>query len=83
MVQRSNPPRVHGHGSAIILSPSAPGGVVGVWYCPPPPVGVMGVWYCPPPPCGVVVCVCVWGAGCVVRGGCSVCMIIYVTWWVW
>ena len=36
MAQRSNPPR-HGHGSAVVLSPSPPCGVVGVWYCPPPP----------------------------------------------
>ena len=59
MVQRSNPPPPgHGHGSAIVLSPSPPvvwwgcgtvplpRGVVGVWYCPPPPCGVVGVWYC-------------------------------------
>ena len=38
MVQRSNPPPPrHGHGSAIVLSPS-PSGVMGVWYCPPRPL---------------------------------------------
>ena len=34
-------PPGRGHGSAIVLSPSPPCGVVGVWYCPPPPV----VWW--------------------------------------
>ena len=40
MVQRSNrpPPPGHGHGSAIVLCPSPPCGVVGLWYCPPSPL---------------------------------------------
>ena len=46
MVQRSNPlPPRHGHGSAIVLSPSPPCGVVRVWYCPPsPPPVVLGMY---------------------------------------
>ena len=74
MVQRSNPsPPGHGHGSAIVLCPSRPCGVVGVWYCPLPSLRcVGGVVLSPLPPvvwwgCGtahiyiyIYVCICIY-----------------------
>ena len=43
-VQRSNPPPPRPWSwSAIVMSPSPPCGVVGVWYCPPPPPWCFGV----------------------------------------
>ena len=51
MVQRSNPPPPpgHGFGSAKVLCPSPPCGVVWCGTVPYPPCGVVGVWYCPLP----------------------------------
>ena len=96
MVQRSNPsPPGHGHGSAIVLSPSPPV-VWGVWYCPPPPPVVW--WGCgtvPIPPLwrGGGVVLTVWMVGMVCKSVgygmfdmtvCMVCTVCMVTkLWVW
>ena len=90
MVQRSNPPSGHGHGSAIVVSPMPP--PVVWWGCgtvPVPPVVWWGwgtvpllpLWcgggmvLSPSPPCGGWEC----GMACWV---CMVCMVGLV-WHVW